>query len=139
MKFKFLEFSTADVCYMAYGNDLNMLYENAALAMFEVMINTDQVGEKIIKEIEVDGFDLKSLMFNWLNELLFLYDSENLTFSRFDIQIDEDRMRLKAKILGEEIDIERHEIRADVKACTYHCMEIRRIDDGYYAQILLDV
>lgn len=136
-KFEFLDFATADVVFKAYGKDLNELFSNAALAMFEVMINTKQVKEKIIKEIELKTDDLESLMFSWLNELLFYVDAESLAFSRFDVSIE--GYQLKAKCYGEKINTEKHETRTEIKATTYHKMKIKKEGDMWIAQIIVDV
>ena len=138
-KFEFLEFATADVCFKAYGKTLEEAFANAALAMFEIMLETRNVEQKIVKEIEIKGEDLKSLMFEWLNGLLFYVDAESLAFSRFEVRIDEDQMKLSAKVSGEPIDQAKHRTKIDVKACTYHSMEIKQSDGGWTAQVLIDV
>jgi len=137
-KFEFLDITTADAAFEAYGKDLNELFSNSALAMFEVMINTEKVGPKIEKEVKVDGNDLESLMFNWLNELLVFYGAENLAFSKFEVEIDEKNLKLEAKCYGEEIDPEKHEAKTEVKACTYHKMEIKK-NEFWKARVILDI
>lgn len=138
-KFEFLDFATADVCFRAYGATLDEVFVNAALAMFEVMVETKNVAPKVTKEIEIKGEDLKSLMFDWLNELLFYVDSEGLVFSEFNVKVDEKQMKLSAKVLGEQIDSQRHTIKTEVKACTYHDMEVKKRDGKWMAQVILDV
>jgi len=64
MKFEFLDITPADVCFLAYGESLNKLFENSALAMFSVMINTEQVKPEVKRAVEVKGEGLQSLMFN---------------------------------------------------------------------------
>ncbi len=137
--FKFVDITTADVAFEAYGKDLNELFESAALAMFEVMVNTKQVEPKVEKRVEVKGNDLESLMFNWLNELLVFYGSENLAFSKFNVKIDENNLELKANCLGEEIDPKKHELRTEVKSCTYHQLQVKKINDKWKARIILDI
>ena len=136
--FEFVDITTADVAFVAYGENLNELFANAALAMFEVMINTKQIEPKEERIIEVDGFDLESLMFNWLNELLYFVDAENLAFSEFEVEIDEKNFKLKAKCRGEFIDHSKHETRTVVKAATYHQMKIEK-NDLWKAQVILDI
>ncbi len=138
-KFEFLEFATADVCFKAYGRTLEETFANAALAMFELMLETENVEPRIVKKIDLKGEDLESLMFEWLNELLFYVDAESLAFSRFDVLIDENRMRISAKVSGENIDQAKHMIKTDVKACTYHDMEIKQINGIWTARVILDV
>lgn len=138
-KFEFLDISTADIAAVAYGRTLNEVFANAALAMFEIMTDTKLVASTKEKKLEVRGHDLKSLMFNWLSELIFVSDSENMAFSKFDVDIDEKAFALKAKCAGEKIDPGKHEMRTAVKAVTYHKMEIKKSDGLWRAQIIFDV
>ncbi len=138
MKFKFLDITTADVAFEAYGKTLEELFANAALAMFEVMINTKQIEKKVEKRIKLKGNDLESLMFNWLNELLFFYGSENLAFSDFKVKIDEKNLTLEAKVFGEPINPEKHETRTEVKAATMHKMKVWK-EETWKAQVILDI
>ncbi|MEM5820033.1 MAG: archease [Candidatus Aenigmatarchaeota archaeon] len=138
-KFKFIDITSADVAFEAYGKDLNELFANSALAMFEVMINTSLVNKKIERFIEVNGYDLLSLMFNWLNELIFYVDTENLAFSEFEVNVDEKNFKLKAMCKGEKIDRNKHEVRTLVKACTYHKMKIWKENEIWKAIVILDI
>ena len=138
-RFKFIDITTADVAFEAYGKDLNRLFANSALAMFEVMVNTVKLEPKIEKEVKIKGNDLESLMFNWLNELLVFYGSENLAFSKFEVEIDEKGLELEAKCYGEEIDPERHETRTEVKAATMHKMQVKKVNTKWKAQVILDI
>jgi len=137
-KFEFVDISVADVAFLAYGKNLNELFSNAALSMFEVMINTNQVKPKIEKRINVKGNDLQSLMFNWLNKLLVFVDSENLVFSKFKTKVDGKNFILRATCRGEKIDPKRHETRTAVKACTYHEMKIEK-NKIWKSQVILDI
>ena len=138
-RFKFVDITTADVAFVAYGKNLNELFSNAALAMFEVMINTKQIKPKIKKDVVAKGTDLQSLLFNWLNNLLVFVDAENLAFSKFDVNVDEKKLKLKAVCKGEKIDRKRHETRTNVKAATYHKMKIERGKSGWKAQVIIDI
>jgi len=138
-KFNFLDITTADIAFEAYGKNLNELFANAALAMFEVMINTKQIRQKIKKSVEFKSIDLNGLLFSWLNGLLIFYGSENLAFSKFKVKIDEKKLTLKAECFGERIDPKKHEVKTEVKACTYHKMKIEKINDKRKAQVILDI
>ena len=138
-KFEFLDITTADTAFAAYGKDLNEVFANAALAMFEVMINTKQIKPEIKKTVEIKAQDLKSLLFDWLNELLFYFGSENLVFSKFDPKIDKKSFKLNAICWGEKIDLKRHEIKTEVKATTYHKMKIKKTKQGWSTQVILDI
>ncbi len=138
-RFEFVDITTADVAFVAYGKDLNELFGNAALAMFEVMINTKQVKSTVSRKVEVNGNDLQSLMFSWLNELLVYVDSESLVFSEFKIDVDEKKIKLKAECKGEKIDRKRHETRTIVKSATMHKMEIKKEKNVWKTQVILDI
>jgi SHS2 domain-containing protein len=102
------------------------------------MINTEQIKLKTKREIKVDGDDLVSLMFNWLNELLIYVDGENLAFSKFDVKVDE-KFNLDATCSGEKIDLKRHETRTAVKACTYHKLEVKKTGNQWRARVIVDI
>jgi len=138
-KYRFVDITTSDVAFVAYGRSLGELFSNSALATFEVMINIDRVKNKVKREIDLSGHDLSSLMFSWLNELLVYPDSENLVFSKFSVRVDEKKLKLKAKCYGEKIDRKRHELGTVVKSCTYHKMEITKKRNIWQAQVILDI
>ncbi|MEM5814941.1 MAG: archease [Candidatus Aenigmatarchaeota archaeon] len=137
-KFEFTDITTGDVAFIAYGKDLNELFANAALAMFEVMIDTSKVEKMEKRTVECNGYDLESLLVNWLNTLLLYVDSENIAFSKFKVNIDEKKFSLKAICYGEKINKNKHETRTGVKAATYHKMKIEK-NDIWKAQVLLDI
>jgi len=137
-KFEFLDITTADVAFAAYGRSLNELFSNAALAMFDVMINTEQVKPKMKRRVEIEANDLQSLMFNWLNELLVFVDGENIAFSEFKVKVNRKDFSLSAECMGEEINPSRHELRAEVKAATYHKLEVKK-NKFWRAQVILDI
>ncbi len=137
--FEFVDITTADVAFVAYGKDLGELFANAALAMFEVMIDTKQVRQTVEREVSADGTDMQSLLFNWLNKLLVYVDAENIAFSGFDVKVDEKNLKLEATCKGEGIDRKRHETRTVVKSATYHKMEIKKVKGVWQAQVIIDI
>ncbi|MCX6821725.1 MAG: archease [Candidatus Aenigmarchaeota archaeon] len=137
-KFEFVDITTADTAFIAYGKDLNKLFENAAIAMFEVMINTKQIKPKVERKVKLTGNDLQSLMFNWLNNLLLFVDSESLAFSDFKTKVDGKKFTLNAVCKGEKINTKKHETRTAVKACTYHQMKVEK-NRIWKARVILDI
>lgn len=138
-KFEFFDV-TADVGYRAYGKTLEEAFENAALAMFEVMTDTSKINQLIEKKVEIESEDTFALLYDWLDELIFLHDSENLIFSRFKIEItkkSQDVYLLQGSVGGEAFDSNKHESREDVKAVTYHMMDIKE-EDGFILRVILD-
>ncbi len=138
-RFEFIDITTSDVAFKAYGKDLNELFANAALALFEVMVNTEKVEPKVVEHVILKDADLKSLMFDWLNHLIYCADAKNLVFSRFNIRVKKKGYELEGDVSGEQIDQGKHEPRTHVKACTYHMMEIKKTPEGWVAQVILDI
>jgi SHS2 domain-containing protein len=143
--FEYLE-HTADVKFRARGRSLEETFENAALAMMGAMIDpaTVRLEETWPVEIEADG--LETLLYEWLSEVLYLFEVELAVFSRFDVKLEEDEgdWRLSGKVGGEKVDPERHFFETEVKAVTLHQFEIKRVvEDGgeeiWTAQVVLDV
>ena len=130
---------TADVGIRAYGDTLEEAFEEAAKGVFEVMTDTSKVEPIQCVDVSVFGYDLENLLYKWIEELLYYYDSELMLFSKFDIKIDEENLTLTGKACGEKFNPAKHERRTVVKAMTYHMMEINRTDKGYEVQFVVDI
>jgi len=118
---------TADIGFKAYGNDLNEAFENAGLAMFNIISNTDDVIPQKEMSFEVTSEDEVSLLYDYLEELLFCHEIDFMLFCEFHVEID-DSLHLKATIKGEEIDWSKHERKSEIKAITFHKMAVRKTD-----------
>ena len=139
-RFEYLE-HTADAKFRAYGKSLEEVFENAAFAMFNVMIDTSTVATKISHEIELNSEDMESLLFNWLSEILFVFEVESVVFAKFivdKVEQDEDGCRLFARAVGEEINLSKHKFGTEVKAATYNGMMIEKTPDGWMIQATVD-
>jgi SHS2 domain-containing protein len=137
-KFEFFDV-TADVGIHSYGKTMEEAFENAALAMFEVMTDTSRIKPSTRKKVEIESEDPSALLYDWLSELIFLHDSENLVFSQFEIQISQrgDNYQLNGSVRGESFDPDKHESREEVKAVTFHLMDIKE-ENGFKLQVILD-
>ncbi len=140
-KFEFVDITTSDSAFIAYGKDLNEVFSNAGLALFETMTDISKIKDKEKRRVSVTGYDLKSLMFSWLSELLFISSSENMVFCNLivDITKEEKGFTLKGECLGEKIESGKHEIKTEVKAITYHKMEINQEDGKWKALVIVDI
>ena len=116
---------TADIGFKAYGKNLNEAFENAGLAIFNIISDTDGINPTKEISFEITSEDNVSLLYDYLEELLFYHEVEFMLFSQFDVEIDED-FHLKATIKGEPIDWNRHERKTEIKAITFHQMEVRQ-------------
>ncbi len=137
MKFKFLE-HTADVKFRSYGKSVEEAFENAALATFTVMYK-GKVKAIEKKKIEVKGKDFESLLYNFLEELLFLLDSEGFFVSEVKVKINKENLNLKAEVIGDKA--ENYPISLDVKAVTYNEMFVKKVKgkEKWVCQVVLDV
>jgi len=123
-KFKVLS-HTADIGIIAYGKDMKEAFGNAAKGMFSLITELDEIREIEYRDIEVSAPDMESLLVAWLNELIYLFDVDNILFKKFDIsQLSE--TQLSARAYGEKVDITRHKLKLGVKAATYHMLKIEK-------------
>ena len=140
--FEFLE-HTADQYVSAYGPDLKSAFEEAAKGLFATMTDLSAVEPRVEVEVEVEGEDLKALLYNWLEALLIKFDVEGLLLSDFEVleltRPDEGPYRLRAKARGEEFDPERHPQYVGVKGITYHLMEVEEREGRVELRFLLDI
>jgi SHS2 domain-containing protein len=140
-RFKFLEkIALADIAFEAYGRTIEELFESAALAVFETMASLETVEEKQAETIELESDKIEDLLFDWLSELVYLKDAKAMLFKNFEVKIeDKRRYHLSAEAKGEPIDRQKHHLKVDVKAVTYHMLEVKREQNLWTAQVILDI
>jgi SHS2 domain-containing protein len=140
-KYEYL-YHIADAKFKAYGSTLEEAFENAAIAMFNVMINTSSLGAIESRDIEVVSPDIKGLLVEWLCELLYLFEVDEIIFSKFkiiSIEKTNDGFSLKGKASGEPIDLSRHNFDTQVKAVTFHDLQVESDKTGrVYVQVVVD-
>jgi SHS2 domain-containing protein len=129
---------TADIGLIVYGEDLKSLFENAGKAFFHLITDLKKVRLRTEKRIEIRKESLERLMVDWLTELLYLHEVENLLFKEFKVEsVGEEG--LKARVKGEAFQEGVHVIKTGVKAVTYHQIEVRKEKEGWRAQIIFDL
>ncbi len=136
------EIAIADVAFEAEGKTISELFESAGFAITNAMIrDLKQIERKIVKSFEVEAEDLEMLLFNFLQEIIFYKDAEQLLFNKFDLDIEhkEDRWFLRVKAYGEEIDPKKHETVVDVKAVSLHRFKVEETEKGWRATVIVDV
>ena len=141
MRYKFLE-HTADVYIASYGTSIEEAFENAALAFFEVMTDTDKVDPYLEEIVEIEEDDMKALLYSWIEDLLLKFDIDRMIYSKFHVeQINtvNGKYTLKARIWGESFNERKHPSRTEVKAITYHMMEISKRCNKIEIRFLLDI
>ena len=136
-EFEYFE-HTADVGITAIGRDLADAFEAAAVGLFNLMTDTELLQPSVSIDVAVDAEDLESLLVTWLNELIFLFDVENLLFKHFEIT-EISQTSLRARCYGERFDHQRHHLKTGVKAATHHRVRVEPLGDGFRAQVVVDV
>ena len=117
--------ATADIGFKAYGKNLNEAFENASIAMFNIITDTSGVEPKNKISFEITSEDEVALLYDYLEELLFHHEVDFMLFSEFHVEIDEG-LHLKATIKGEEINWDKHERKTEIKAITFHKMAVEK-------------
>jgi SHS2 domain-containing protein len=134
-RFELIE-HTADIGLIAYGETLAEAFANAAYGLFSIIAELDAVRERESRRVEIAEDDLEALLFEWLNNLIYLFDVEMLLFRRFDI-MELDGRRLRATCYGERYDPSRHHLKTGVKSATYHMLEVDK--EKNQVQVIFDV
>ena len=137
-KFEYLD-HTADIGIRAYGQDLKDLFENAAEAMLAVTAELDTIDEMMLMEVSVTASTLPDLMLNWLGELNFQHQVEEIFFCRTEIR-EISPNRLRAVVFGEARNENRHVVLAEIKSVTFHQLQVEQASDGVWtAQVIFDI
>ncbi|MHA1211673.1 MAG: archease [Candidatus Heimdallarchaeota archaeon] len=127
MSYEFLD-HTADVIIHAKGKNLNEAFAQGAMGFFDVITDVSLIENAFTKKIKIESEDYESLLFDWIAELIFIFDTE--LFVSNDIQVttlvknEQDKFVLEAELKGEKFDLTKHPQDSDVKAMTYSFMKI---------------
>lgn len=131
-----------DAVIEAYGITLEQAFENAAKGLIDTMIDLKTVRpEKEIK-FSAKGHDLYSLFFDWLDKVMLLLVADRIAVSQFSIKIkrhNNNRYSLEGTTRGEPLDLDRHRYKVEIKAVTYHEMEIKQEKGMVTVRFLLDL
>ena len=134
--FEFID-HTADAGVRVEAPTLEDLFETAALAFSELVTSVDAVDCKVERRFKLQEDDIETLLVSWLQELLYLLDTEDLVFSRFQVRLQD--LSLEAVAWGEVFDPKIHTMKTEIKAVTYHQLEVAKSDQGWRAQVIFDI
>lgn len=142
--FRFLEeVALADAAFEATGDTPSDLFQAAAQAVIETLVNPATLLPACRKTIEHRAPDLPALLFDWLSDIVYLKDAEGLLFKDTTVVVQcarsDGSWTLHATLAGEPIDPARHELRADVKAVTKHLFDVRQDGRRWVARVVLDI
>jgi SHS2 domain-containing protein len=130
--FRYLDHMT-DALIEAYGSTLDEAFENSAYGLVNTMFDLSNVSADLEVKIEANGYDLYSLFYDWLEKVMLIVLTENIILSYFRVKIsrtanmeDHGAYFLCSKARGEHLDLEKHNFKVEVKAVTYHEMQIEQ-------------
>lgn len=129
---------TADVGIQVYGETLKDLFAHGGFALFDFMLDLSSVGQHVSEDITLECFDREELFVRWLSELLFLFEAKGLVLKYFDVHFVRGG-RLRATVGGEKFVPGHHQIFNQVKAITYHQVQVRKEKDIWIARVILDL
>jgi len=135
--FRVLE-HTADIGFEAFGSSREEVFENAARALQNIMVDLNSILPSEKLEIQVEGADASCLLVNWLSEILYRIDADGRLFHDFNVRDLSDRS-LTAIAYGEPFDRARHQVKLQMKAITYHQLALDKTADGWRAQVYVDI
>ncbi len=130
--------TTADVGLIAYGEDLVILFKNAAEGMFDLVAELENVKPEKEEIVDISSPNLEELLVAWLNELILLFDARWFLAKEYDIT-ELSEKHLKAIVKGETYNAEKHVIKTGIKGATYHKLEVKKVDGLWRAQVIFDV
>jgi len=131
--------ASADFIFKATAESISELFEACAYASMLAITDPESVDARKFIDIEVSASDLNELLYNFISEIIYLKDTEKMFFSKFDVIIDEAECKMIARVGGETIDFARHIIKTDVKAVTFHELDIKKSKNEFNVKMILDL
>ena len=129
---------TADLGLRVRAPDLNTLFAEAAEALFAAIVEELGAVRPLHRiDVRLPGDDREYLLFDWLRELLYRFDSGHLLLSRFEVKVSD--AGLEGAAWGEPLDPSRHALGHEVKAITYHGLRVEPADGGWLAEVIVDI
>ena len=138
MTYRYLDHMT-DAFIEVTGETIDEAFENAGVSVVDTILDFKSVENKVDRKIEIKANDLKGLLYSWLEEIIILTITDGFAGRTFSVKITKNDMyHLLAKIGGEEINFEKHHFKMEIKAPTYHLMEIKN-EKQVLMRFLLDL
>lgn len=131
---------TADVGLRVQADRLDDLFETAARGVFAyVVANPEAIEASQHESVDLRADSPVELLAAWLNDLIFRSETRRRVYGQFQVDVSVDGLALHARIGGEAIDHDRHQLDHEVKAVTHHGLALQRKGDGWMAEFLLDI
>ncbi len=134
------DFTSADIGMTVTGESLHDLFADSAIGLTEIMVELETLNESRSIEINISADDLEELYHDWLSEIIFYKDAERFLLKKVAIEMfDECAYKIRAALTGETIDQDRHTLKVDVKAVTYHKFRIGKKDGNWFSEVIFDL
>ena len=128
----------ADIGVRGIGGSIEEAFEQAALAVTAVITNPRDVGTTQRIDVSCEAPDRESLLYDWLNAIVYEMATRSMLFGRYEVRID--RNHLSGSAWGEKVDVAKHEPAVEVKGATYTDIQVGQGRDGaWIAQCVVDV
>jgi len=134
--FQFID-HTADVGILVTAPTLEGLFETSAFALAEIITSVGSVSCRTVRQFHLEEDEVEIMLVSWLQELLYLLETEGLVFGRFQVNLRDSL--LEASAWGEPFDPDIHTVKTEIKAVTYHQLEVVKTDRGWQAQVIFDI
>jgi len=140
-RYEFLDsIALADCAIEVEGDDLDDLFETAARAVAEIMVDPETIQATVERKVSLTADSLDLLLYDWLSELIYLKDSEQIVFTRAEVEVQpEPPCRMTARLMGGQIDPALTGLRADAKAVTFHQFALEPRGRGWRARVVIDI
>jgi SHS2 domain-containing protein len=129
---------TADLGLRVQADSLEKLFIEAAQGLLAMLVaNPEAIHPVESRSISLTADEPSYLLFDWLNELLYAFETDRLLFSEFELHLNENA--LSAICRGEPMDQSRHQMDHEVKAITYHGLKLEHQADAWHAEVIVDI
>ena len=136
---------TADVGIQVWAKQLTDLFTEAARAMMSIIVDRATVAEKLKTTITLEAENIEELFLQWLKEILYLMEKEEMVFSEFHIEndnfsyCDDFKYFIQAVLEGEKLNMKRHGICTEIKAVTRHNFFLKKEENLWKTFVLFDI
>ena len=139
MKYKYID-HTADLKVRAYGKTLEEAFANAAIGGFDFLTDTSKIKKKIEKKITIKSKRVEALLYDFIEQLLFLLDTEGFIISGFkDMKIKEANDDFELTCIAQGDSYKNYEVKGDIKSITYSEMGVHKEKAGFVIDVVLDI
>ena len=129
---------TADIGIRVFGKNNEKLLKNTIYAFFDVLVGIKSINKKVEKVLKIKADNLEDLLFNLLDELLFIFSTKKMIFKESKVSFIREN-QIVVKLKGQKFDPSKHKVKTDIKAVTYHDFKIKKEKNKLIAEVIFDI